>query len=150
MSRRFRFSRSFSGVAVALLISAGLTLRAQQPAASGPDRWEATIKQFEEQDRVNPPPRGEIVFTGASSIVRWNLPESFPDLKVINRGFGGSEMVDGARYASRIVCPTRLASSCFMREITTSVEAWRRKKSKPTSSGSSRSCTVECHRRASW
>src|SRR6267154_1588628 len=88
MSRRFRVSRSFSVVGVALLISAGFTLRAQQPAVSDPDRWEATIKKFEEQDRVNPPPRGEIVFTGASSIVRWNLPESFPDLKVINRGFG--------------------------------------------------------------
>jgi lysophospholipase L1-like esterase len=37
--------------------------------------------------------------------VRWNLPESFPDLKVINRGFGGSEMADAARYASRIVVP---------------------------------------------
>ena len=45
------------------------------------------------------------MFTGASSIVRWNLPESFPDLKVINRGFGGSEMVDAARYAARIVVP---------------------------------------------
>ena len=105
MTRRFCFSRSSSAVAVALLISAGLTLRAQQPAVSDPDRWEATIRKFEEQDRVNPPPRGEIVFTGASSIVRWNLPESFPDLKVINRGFGGSEMADAARYASRIVVP---------------------------------------------
>src|SRR5882724_6268710 len=105
MSRRFRLGRSFSVVGVALLISAGFTLRAQQPAVSDPDRWEATIKKFEEQDRVNPPPRGEIVFTGASSIVRWNLPEYFPDLKVVNRGFGGSEMADAARYAPRIVVP---------------------------------------------
>ena len=105
MSRRFRLSRSFSAVGIALLISAGLALRAQQPAVADPDRWEATIKKFEEQDRSSPPPQGEIVFIGASSIVRWNLPEYFPDLKVINRGFGGSEMVDAARYAARIVVP---------------------------------------------
>jgi lysophospholipase L1-like esterase len=105
MNRRFRLSRLPGAVAVVLLTSAGFAVRAQQPATSAPDRWEATIQKFEAQDRVNPPPKGEIVFTGASSIVRWNLPESFPDLKVINRGFGGSEMADAARYASRIVVP---------------------------------------------
>jgi lysophospholipase L1-like esterase len=104
MNRRFHLSRLPSAVVVLLLLSAGLAVRAQQPAVSA-DRWEATIKGFEEQDRNNPPPKGEIVFTGASSIVRWNLPEYFPDLKVINRGFGGSEMADAARYASRIVVP---------------------------------------------
>jgi len=105
MRGRFSLSRFPKAAAVALLISAGLGVHAQQPAASDPDRWEATIKKFEEQDRSSPPPRGEIVFIGASSIVRWNLPEYFPDLKVINRGFGGSEMVDAARYAARIVVP---------------------------------------------
>ena len=105
MNRRFRFSRSPKAIAVGLFICAGVGVRAQQPAAPDPDRWEATIKKFEEQDRVSPPPKGEIVFTGASSIVRWDLPQSFPDLKVINRGFGGSEMADAARYASRIVVP---------------------------------------------
>jgi lysophospholipase L1-like esterase len=105
MNRGFQLSRSSRAVAVALLVSAGLTIHAQQPAVPDPNRWEATIQKFEEQDRLNPPPKGEIVFTGASSIVRWNLPESFPDLKVINRGFGGSEMADAARYASRIVVP---------------------------------------------
>ena len=105
MNCRLRLSRSPWAVVVVLLISAGLAVRAQRPAVADPDRWEATIKKFEEQDRRNPPPKGEIVFTGASSIVRWNLPEYFPDLKVINRGFGGSEMGDAARYASRIVVP---------------------------------------------
>jgi len=63
------------------------------------------MQKFEEQDTQAPPPKGEIVFTGASSIVRWNLTEYFPDLKAINRGFGGSEMADAARYAPRIVVP---------------------------------------------
>jgi len=47
------------------------------------------------------------VFIGASSIVRWNLPQYFPELgpQAINRGFGGSESVDSVRYVNRIVIP---------------------------------------------
>jgi len=76
-------------------------------AAANPDRWEATIKRFEEQDKVAPPPQNAIVFIGASSIVRWPLTESFPQLgaKAINRGFGGSLAADSTRYADRIVIP---------------------------------------------
>jgi hypothetical protein len=74
---------------------------------SNPDRWEPTIKKFEDADKVTPPPPNGIVFIGASSIVRWNLPESFPELgqRAINRGFGGSLAADSTRYAERIVIP---------------------------------------------
>src|SRR5689334_13372034 len=65
--------------------------------------WESAIVRFEEQDRANPPPQHGIVFVGSSSIRLWNLRESFPDLPVINRGFGGSQAVDSAHYADRIV-----------------------------------------------
>jgi lysophospholipase L1-like esterase len=80
---------------------------AQQRATSEPNRWEPAMQKFEEQEKTAPSPKGEIVFWGASSIVRWNLPEYFPNMKVINRGFGGSEMADAARYAPRIVVPLR-------------------------------------------
>src|SRR5712691_966896 len=71
------------------------------------DRWEPTIRKFEDADKVTPPPQNAIVFIGASSIVRWNLPESFPELgpQAINRGFGGSLAADSTRYADRIVIP---------------------------------------------
>ena len=92
--------------ALTLVVAAG-ALRAQQRPAPDPNRWEPAIQKFEEADRLNPPAKGGIVFFGASSIVRWNLDESFPDLKgiAVNRGFGGSEMADAARYASRVVIP---------------------------------------------
>ena len=83
------------------------TAGAQQRATPDPNRWEPAMQKFEEQEKASPSPKGEIVFWGASSIVRWNLHESFPDLKAINRGFGGSEMADAARYASRIVVPLK-------------------------------------------
>jgi lysophospholipase L1-like esterase len=72
-----------------------------------PQSWEATIAKFEASDRATPVPRGGVVFIGASSIVRWNLPESFPELgaRAINRGFGGSLMADSVYFADRIVIP---------------------------------------------
>jgi len=83
---------------------ASAALRAQAPPRD-PARWERDVAAFEEHDRHNPPPKGGIVFVGASSIVRWNVAEFFPDLPVINRGFGGSELADTAHFAPRTVLP---------------------------------------------
>jgi lysophospholipase L1-like esterase len=70
-----------------------------------PDRWEADIQAFEKKDKENPPPQGEIVFAGSSTMRMWKTADSFPDLKVINRGFGGSQMADSVKYADRIILP---------------------------------------------
>ena len=88
---------------------AGATQRAAAASQNEQDRWEPTIKKFEDADKVTPPPQNAIVFIGASSIVRWNLPSSFPELgpQAINRGFGGSLAADSTRYAERIVIPYR-------------------------------------------
>src|SRR5258708_8083399 len=67
--------------------------------------WESDIRAFEAMDRKNPPPANAIVFVGASMIVRWDLKKAFPDLQTINRGFGGSEMIDALHYADRVVIP---------------------------------------------
>jgi len=67
------------------------------------DKWEADIRKFEEADQKAAPPENGIVFVGSSSIKLWKTKEAFPDLPVINRGFGGSEMGDSAKFAERIV-----------------------------------------------
>jgi hypothetical protein len=55
-----------------------------QAAAQTPD-WEPSIRKFEENDKVNPVKAGGIVFTGSSSIARWNtLGSEMSGLKVIN------------------------------------------------------------------
>ena len=67
-------------------------------------KWSGAIGAFESADRTNPPPRGCIVFTGSSYIKRWTtLAEDFPNLPVINRGFGGCELADVCIYADRII-----------------------------------------------
>jgi lysophospholipase L1-like esterase len=102
----FALSGAPSSRLAAQAVGAG-TPRAAGAVQNDSDRWESTIRKFEDTDKVSPPPKNGIVFIGASSIVRWNLAESFPELgsQAINRGFGGSMAGDSARYAERIVIP---------------------------------------------
>lgn len=77
---------------------------AQTPAS--PARWENDIKAFEAADHEAPPPKGAVLFVGSSSIRMWKeLAQDFPDTKVINRGFGGSQIADSTYFADRIVIP---------------------------------------------
>src|SRR5204862_2402388 len=80
---------------------------AQTAAAAAPSaKWEKEIQAFEAADKKQPPPEGAVLFTGASGIRMWKtLAADFPDQKVINRGFGGSEMADATYFAERIVIP---------------------------------------------
>jgi lysophospholipase L1-like esterase len=67
------------------------------------NRWDAEIAAFEAQDRTNPPPKNAILFIGSSSIRLWkSLERDFPEHKVINRGFGGSQIADSILFADRI------------------------------------------------
>ena len=75
-------------------------------ADSDPARWEKDIQKFEEQDKKQAPPKGAVLFTGSSSIRMWpDLAQDFPGLKVIQRGFGGSQMEDLLYYKDRIILP---------------------------------------------
>jgi len=99
--------RSVTLLALFGLLALPGVLSRELVAQSNQDRWEPAIKKFEDGDKLSPPPQNAIVFIGASSIVRWNLKESFPELgaQAINRGFGGSLAADSTRYADRIVIP---------------------------------------------
>jgi lysophospholipase L1-like esterase len=69
------------------------SLRAQV-ADPDPQRFAEDFAEFAAWDAKNAVPRNGILFVGSSSIVRWSSAESFPDLPVINRGFGGSQASD--------------------------------------------------------
>jgi len=69
-------------------------------------RWEKEIAACEQMDRTNPPPRGGLLFIGSSTIRLWKtLAQDFPDHRVINRGFGGSQIVDATHFAERVIFP---------------------------------------------
>lgn len=97
---------AFFGYLLAIFASSlsAPTLVAAQAAAN---RWENEIQAFERQDAKHRPPENAVLFVGSSSIRLWKLEESFPDLKVINRGFGGSQLADAVHFAERIVIPYR-------------------------------------------
>lgn len=67
------------------------------------ERWEKSISQFEKQDQEQGVKQGGILFVGSSSIRMWDLDKYFPGQSVLNRGFGGSEIVDSTHFADRIV-----------------------------------------------
>jgi lysophospholipase L1-like esterase len=90
-------------IAVLLLLSVALGTACQR----GLDalRWGKDLEAFEREDRAHPPPAGAVLFVGSSSIKRWPVRQAFPELPVINRGLGGSEIRDATRLAERIVLP---------------------------------------------
>lgn len=77
-------------------------------AASAADRdygvWENEIAAFEKSDLAVPPPKGALLFTGSSTIRLWTtLASDLPVHQVINRGFGGSQIVDATHFAERMI-----------------------------------------------
>ncbi len=68
--------------------------------------WDKEIDSMTEIDKKQTPPEKAVLFVGSSSIRLWtNLRESFPKLKFINRGFGGSRIEDANYYFDRIIAP---------------------------------------------
>ncbi len=65
--------------------------------------WEKQMATFADDDAKKPFPTGETVFVGSSSIRMWKLPDSFGERKVLNRGFGGSQIVDSVTYLDTLV-----------------------------------------------
>lgn len=64
------------------------------------------IANFAAADRIALPPAHGVLFVGSSTIRMWPaLAADFTGVPVIQRGFGGSELSDVVRYASRIVIP---------------------------------------------
>ena len=80
--------------------SAQGTLARKDPASA---LFESEIAAFEKWDRQNAFPKHSVLFVGSSSIRLWQTAEAFPDLPVINRGFGGSSISDVNHFFDRIV-----------------------------------------------
>ena len=85
-----------------------LFLGACARATPKPGAFEPEIRAFEAADRSRPPAPGGVVFVGSSSIKNWTtVTADFPNLPVLNRGFGGSTLADVVHYEDRIVLPYR-------------------------------------------
>ncbi len=100
---------SLIGMALALPVLGQGVVAPASPAAAPTQAkapFESEILAFEAADKKNPPMPGGVLFIGSSSIRFWTtVAQDFPELPVLNRGFGGSEIADSVRYADRIAIP---------------------------------------------
>jgi len=72
------------------------------PEISDAQEWNSAIAAFANQSF----PAHPVLFTGSSTIALWNtLAEDFPDLPVVNRGFGGSQLSDSVYHFDSVVLP---------------------------------------------
>jgi lysophospholipase L1-like esterase len=96
-----------------LMLAAAIGLLSATTAAHGQGRpyaeardyskWEKEVAAYEKAPQ---PAKGGILFIGSSTIRRWEtLADDFPEHKVINRGFGGTEIVDATHFADRLIFP---------------------------------------------
>ena len=68
--------------------------------------WNREVEAMEATDKTNPPPKNATLFIGSSTIRLWKtLAQDFPGVPVINRGFGGTEIVDATHFADRLIFP---------------------------------------------
>jgi lysophospholipase L1-like esterase len=70
------------------------------------DWYEDEVRALEKRRETNPPPPDVVAFYGSSSIRLWGtLAEDFPEVPVINLGFGGSTLAACVNYFERLVVP---------------------------------------------
>lgn len=64
------------------------------------------IQEFKKLDQQNPPAKDAILFIGSSSFTKWtDVADYFPGKTIINRGFGGSRLMDLNYFANDLLSP---------------------------------------------
>lgn len=85
-----------------LVLAFSVQLMAQE---TKPPYWN-DIQAFKKLDSAAFPGTGKILFVGSSSFTKWkDVQDYFPDYPIINRGFGGSILLDVIRYENDVIFP---------------------------------------------
>lgn len=90
---------------IAALALGTAPLAAQPVAGPKPDPtfpFSREIENFARLDTSGPAVRDATLFLGSSSIRLWDIANSFPDIGVVNRGFGGATTPDVLHYYPRL------------------------------------------------
>ena len=87
-----------------LLVACGTNKQETKPTEDAP--FSSDIRSFKKQDSISFPAKNAILFIGSSSFTKWtDVQDYFPGYTIINRGFGGSTLLDQIRYVKDIVFP---------------------------------------------
>jgi lysophospholipase L1-like esterase len=88
-----------------LLVACNTNSKPDTTTAATPPFWK-DIQNFKKQDSIHFPPKHAILLIGSSSFTKWtDVQAYFPGYTIINRGFGGSTLLDQIRYANDIIFP---------------------------------------------
>ncbi|GGG60050.1 hypothetical protein GCM10007332_22150 [Epilithonimonas arachidiradicis] len=64
------------------------------------------IQEFKKLDQTNGIPKRPILFLGSSSFTYWkDVNDYFPGKTIVNRGFGGSRLLDLNNYSEELLSP---------------------------------------------
>ncbi|PGH39238.1 MAG: G-D-S-L family lipolytic protein [Candidatus Nephrothrix sp. EaCA] len=73
-------------------------------AAKAQVPFAADIQAFKKADSIHFPGKNKILFIGSSSFTFWkSLPQDFPEYPIINRAFGGSQLLDVLRFEKEVI-----------------------------------------------
>ena len=93
-------------VPILLLVYGGYNLYQDivKSKSEDPLVWVADILALEEQLLIEPAKDGSILFIGSSSIRFWDsIAQDMKPFDVVQRGFGGSKLLDVVHYADRLL-----------------------------------------------
>ena len=92
---------------ISLLLFIGLAWGQNSPNPQrfnkNPEGDNVSIDLFQLWDKKNSTPKYPVVFVGSSSIRKWSTAEYFPDIPIVNRGFGGSHISDVNHFINETV-----------------------------------------------
>jgi lysophospholipase L1-like esterase len=101
---RFVLSRLLATIGPVVVVFGGCSQQSVQKETGV--RYASAIEAFLQEDRINPPPKGAILFVGSSIFRQWtNLKEQMAPLPVFNRAFGGSRTGDILTHMDKVVLP---------------------------------------------
>lgn len=93
-------------ISIGLILIVGFLFFLSPAVGQDFGKWEKEISDLETTGKAAAAKKRNIVFTGSSSIRLWeNLPEYFPNKRILNQGFGGSQTDEVVNFADRVVTP---------------------------------------------
>ena len=109
LSRRMLMQFAPCALAIALcqLPSRAADDQPERKANPYPARFAGAIEACARADKAQAAEPGGVVFVGSSSIRMWKLDRWFPELKPLNRGFGGSQISDVNHFVKQTVLQYR-------------------------------------------
>ncbi len=86
--------------------------------------FEKEIEAFRKEDSLKAPIKNMVLFIGSSSFTKWkSVQQDFPTIPIINRGFGGSTLLDVIRFENEVIYkyePRKIVIYCGENDIASS------------------------------